>query len=88
MNVKLFAQRFNRELALAGFPDELNEKIKAISKVFDINRHMANGLIFGNSLPTLELLDKIASILEVCPHWLSGAIDKKRTYSSSKEAIS
>ena len=82
MNNKLFAQRFNRELALLGFPDELHDKIKAICKVFDINRHMANSLIFGNTLPSLELLDKIASILEVCPSWLSGKVDKRKVYSS------
>lgn len=80
MNLKLFAQRFNRELALLDFPDELHEKIKAISKVFNINRHTANGLIFGNLLPTPELLDKIALVLEVCPLWLSGQTDKKKSY--------
>lgn len=85
MNNKLFAQRFNRELSLLGFPDDLNEKIKAISKVFNINRHMANSLIFGNTLPSVEILDKIAFILEVCPRWLGGINDKKRAYSSIKE---
>ncbi|OGV28012.1 MAG: hypothetical protein A3F18_04995 [Legionellales bacterium RIFCSPHIGHO2_12_FULL_37_14] len=80
MNSKVFAQRFNRELNLLGFPDEVNDKIKAICKVFDINRHTANGLIFGNTLPSIDLLDKIASVLEVCPHWLSGKVDKRKTY--------
>lgn len=80
MNSKLFAQRFNRELALLGFPEDLNEKIKAIVKVFEVNRHIANGLIFGHFLPSPELLDKIASELEVCAQWLSGATDKKRAY--------
>jgi hypothetical protein len=87
MNIKVFSQRFNRELALLGFPDDLNEKIKAISKVFNINRHLANSLIFGNSLPSDELLDKIASILEVCPIWLSGESDKKRAYSPQRETV-
>lgn len=82
MNNKLFAQRFNRELSLLGFPDDLTEKTKAISKVFDINRHMANSLIFGNTLPSLDLLDKIASVLEVCPNWLSGKVDKRKAYSA------
>lgn len=84
MNAKLFAQRFNRELAMLGFPDDLSEKIKAISKVFEVNRHIANGLIFGHFLPPETLLDRIASELEVCAHWLSGTTDKKRAYVSKE----
>ena len=80
MNSKLFAQRFNRELALLGFPEDLNEKIKAITKVFSVNRHIANGLIFGHFLPQADLLENIAAELEVCADWLSGATDKKRAY--------
>lgn len=82
MNSKVFSQRFNRELATLGFPDELSEKIKAVSKVFDVSRHLANSFIFGHILPTLDQLDKIASILEVCPQWLSGATDRKKTYTN------
>jgi transcriptional regulator with XRE-family HTH domain len=85
MNSKLFSQRFNRELALIGFPEELNDKMKAIAKVFGVNQHMANSLIFGHVLPSIELLDKIASILEVCPQWLGGHTDKKRAYSRETE---
>lgn len=86
MNSKVFSQRFNRELATLGFPEELAEKIKAVSKVFDVSRHMANSFIFGHVLPEHGQLDKIASILEVCPQWLSGATDKKKAY-SSREAV-
>lgn len=80
MNSKVFSQRFNRELATLGFPEELNEKIKAVSKVFGVTRHLANSFIFGQALPSSDQLDKISEILEVCPNWLSGATDKKKAY--------
>lgn len=81
MNSKLFSQRFNRELSSFGLPEELTEKTKAVAKVFGVNRHVANAMLFGHILPPNELLDRIAEILEVCPLWLSGASDKKKGYS-------
>jgi len=80
MNSKVFSQRFNRELATLGFPEELNEKTKAVSKVFGVSRHLANAFIFGHLLPENDQLDKIAEILEVCPQWLGGATDRKKAY--------
>lgn len=80
MNSKVFSQRFNRELSLLGFPEDLNEKTKAVSKVFNVTRHLANAMIFGNMLPSEDQLDKIAEILEVCPQWLSGSTDRKKAY--------
>jgi uncharacterized protein with ACT and thioredoxin-like domain len=82
MNIKVFSQRFNREIALLGFPEEVIEKTKAVSKVFGVTRLLANSMIFGGHiLPSVEQLDKIAQILEVCPKWLGGVTDKKRAYS-------
>lgn len=86
MNSKVFSQRFNRELSLLGFPEELSEKTKAVSKVFGVTRHLANAMIFGHLLPPAEQLDKIAEILEVCPQWLSGATERKKAY-SGKETV-
>ena len=80
MNSKVFSQRFNRELAMLGFPEELNDKIKAVSKVFGVTRHLANSMIFGYLIPSQDKLDAIAEILEVCPRWLSGATDRKKAY--------
>ena len=80
MNSKVFSQRFNRELSLLGLPEELSEKTKAVAKVFDVNRHLANAMIFGHLLPSVEQLNKIAEVLEVCPQWLSGITDKKKSY--------
>ena len=86
MNSKIFSQRFNRELSALGFPEELAEKTKAVSKVFGVSRHLANSMIFGHMLPKAEELDKIAEILEVCPQWLGGATDRKKTYLSREVA--
>jgi hypothetical protein len=88
MNRKVFSQRFNRELSTLGFPEELVEKTKAVAKVFKISRHLANSLIFGHDLPNQEQLDRIAEVLEVCPKWLTGITDKKKTYHSRETADS
>lgn len=86
MNSKTFSQRFNRELSVNGFPDDLTEKTKAVAKVFGVSRHLANAMLFGYSLPNREQLDRIAEVLEVCPLWLSGVTEKRKAY--SKEALS
>ena len=79
MNAKVFSQRFNRELALLGFPEELTEKIKAVSKVFGVTRHLANAMIFGHVLPSEEQLNHIAQILEVTPQWLGGTTERLKS---------
>lgn len=80
MNCKTFSQRFNRELLWMELPEDLHEKTKAVVKVFGVTRHLANAMIFGQQMPSGEVLDKIAKILEVCPRWLSGDSDKRKTY--------
>ncbi|GGI87484.1 hypothetical protein [Legionella impletisoli] len=86
MNSKVFSQRFNRELSLLGFPEEINEKTKAVAKVFGVTRHLANAMIFGHILPPPDKLDKIAEVLEVCPQWLGGATDRKKGYTARQAA--
>ena len=81
MTIKVFTQRFNKELSLFDLPTDLAEKTKAVSKVFGVTRHMANALIFGHIMPSDEQIDSIARVLEVCPKWLSGKSDIKRAYS-------
>lgn len=88
MNSKVFSQRFNRELMLLGFPEDITEKTKAVAKVFGVTRHLANAMIFGHVLPPKEQLDKIAETLEVCPQWLSGATDRKKAYPGRETADS
>lgn len=80
MNCKVFSQRFNRELSLLGFPEDLGRKKDAVAKVFGVSKHLANEMIFGNVLPTKDQLDRIAEVLEVCPDWLGGKTDKKKSY--------
>ena len=80
MNCKIFSQRFNRELLWMDLPEELNEKTKAVVKVFGVTRHLANAMLFGQQMPAEDVLDKIAEILEVCPRWLSGESEKRKTY--------
>ena len=82
MNNKVFAQRFNRELTSLEFPEDLTEKIKAVSKVFGVTRHMANAMIFGQILPSEEQLNTIAQTLEVCPDWLSGKTERRKSTES------
>ena len=65
---------------MLGFPDDLNEKTKAVSKVFGVTRHLANAMIFGQSLPPENQLDNIARILEVCPLWLAGTASRRKAY--------
>lgn len=81
MNSKTFSQRFNRELSLLGFPDDLTEKTKAVAKVFGVSRHLANAMLFGYNLPNVEQLNRIAEILEVCPLWLSGQTERRKAFS-------
>lgn len=85
MNRKIFSQRFNRELSLLGLPEDSAEKTKAVSKVFGVTRHLANAMIFGHTAPSEEQLERIAEVLEVCPNWLSGATDRKKTYTGREQ---
>jgi len=80
MNSKVFSQRFNRELSMLGFPEDIIEKTKAVRKVFGVTHHLANAMLFGHMLPPDDQLDKIAEILEVCPQWLSGKTERKKAY--------
>ena len=82
MNSKIFSQRFNRELAMLGLPEDRNEKTKAVAKVFGVTRHLANAMIFGHAVLPENQLDKIAQILEVCPAWLSGQTERRKAYPS------
>ena len=84
MNTKIFAQRFNRELTTLGIPEEINERIKAVVKVFNVTRHLANAMISGHLTPSTEQLNTIAEILEVCPEWLSGNTDRKKPYTNKE----
>ena len=57
-------------------------KIKAVAKVFGVSRHLANAMIFGQLMPSEEQLNKIAQVLEVCPEWLSGRSERRKSTES------
>lgn len=88
MSCKVFSQRFNRELevSLPSLPEDLNEKTRAIAKVFGVSRHLANAMIFGHTLPSDDQLEKIAETLDVCPMWLSGKTERRKSYPSREMA--
>ena len=63
-----------------GLPEDINEKTKAVSKVFGVTRHLANAMIFGHAALNETQLDRIAQILEVCPLWLGGQTERRKAY--------
>ncbi len=81
MKNKVFSERFNRELTLLDLPDDPSDKLKAVAKVFGVSRHLANAMILGHLSPSEVELNRIAEVLEVCPQWLCGNTDKKKSYS-------
>lgn len=81
MKNKVFAERFNRELTLLDLPEDQSDKLKAVAKVFGVSRHLANAMILGHMSPSEIELNRIAEVLEVCPQWLCGNADKKKSYS-------
>ena len=88
MNAKIFSQRLNQELSALDLPEDPNEKIKAIVKVFGVTRYLANAMILGHILPSSEQIEHIAKILEVCPQWLSGETDRKKNASHKEKETS
>jgi len=80
MNRKIFSERFNRELALMGFPDDVADKTQAIVKTFRVTSYLANGMIFGHLIPSEPQLSKISAALDVSVDWLCGVTDKKKAY--------
>jgi hypothetical protein len=87
MNCKTFCERFNRELSLLGFPEEANARKEAVHRVFNVSRQLANAMVFGHahSLPSADVLNKVAMVLEVCPQWLIGATDKRKAYPGKEQ---
>lgn len=80
MNRKTFSQRFNREISVMGLPEDLNEKVKAVSKVFNVTRYLANAMLFGHAILSESELDHIARVLGVCPQWLCGNTERRKAY--------
>lgn len=84
MNSKVFSQRFNSEIAQWELPDDTNDKIQAVAKVFGVTRHLARAMMYNNLLPARDQLDRIAKVLEVCPLWLGGETNRKKAYTGNE----
>jgi transcriptional regulator with XRE-family HTH domain len=73
---KHFAEQLHKALDDLGVPIATRERAAALSKMLDIPKPQANSLLEGHMIPDNELLEQIATELEVEPNWLLG--DKKK----------
>lgn len=69
---KLFSQRLNSCLDDTGAPFNDRERALILSRMLDIPKQQAWGLIDGHHLPETALLGRIAQEFEVDPEWLTG----------------
>lgn len=70
MYSKLFSQRLNQALDAIDFPIKQDERIEAFAKLFKLPSVKADMILNGNLQPDSELLQAIATELEVQPEWL------------------
>ncbi len=71
-SVKLFSERLNHCLDDNGAPPSLRERAAILSKMLDVPKQQAWGLLEGHQIPDQDTLEKIASEFEVGTAWLSG----------------
>jgi hypothetical protein len=73
---KHFAVRLNKILDDLGMPIPPRDRALTLSKMLDIPKHQAWGLIDGHIVPDQDLLERIAIELDVDPQMLMD--DKKK----------
>ncbi|MDR3477023.1 MAG: hypothetical protein P4M14_03205 [Gammaproteobacteria bacterium] len=73
---KHFAEQLNKALDDLDVPIATRERAAAFSKMLDIPKPQANSMLEGHMVPDDELLQRIATELEVEPTWLLG--EKKK----------
>ena len=71
-NAKHFADKLNRCLDDTDAPNSVRERAAILSKMLDIPKHQAWGLIEGQQFPDAGLLQRIAHEFEVDLSWLTG----------------
>lgn len=71
-SAKLFADRLNQCLDETGAPLSVRERSMILSRMLDIPKHQAWGLLEGQLLPDEILLEKVAKEFEVETDWLNG----------------
>ena len=62
---KHFAARLNKILDDLGMPVPPRERALSLSKMLDIPKHQAWGLIDGHIIPDAELVERLATELDV-----------------------
>lgn len=67
-----FAKRLNQCFDETGAPAQVRERAMMLSKMLNIPKQQAWGILEGHQLPAPEILQQIASEFEVNPKWLSG----------------
>ena len=72
MALKIFAERLNQELDNMGVPQHDDERIEAFRRLIDTQKFKAASILHGELMPSPEVLDKIANVLEVDINWLLG----------------
>ncbi len=72
MTFKAFAERLNQELDNMGVPQHNDERVEAFRRLIDTQKFKAASILHGEIMPSPEVLDKIAKILEVDIDWLVG----------------
>lgn len=71
-SARSFAERLNKCLDDIEAPAASRERAAILSKMLDIPKHHAWGLVEGHQPPDQALLEKIANEFDVDPHWLAG----------------
>lgn len=75
MSNRMFSERLNQALDEIEAPEELEERVDALSKLIHITKFKADALISGKLMPDPICLNLLAEQLEVDPEWLLGKID-------------
>jgi len=71
-SAKHFSERLNHCLDETDAPSQIRERAIVLSKMLDIPKPLAWGLLEGHQQPDAEMLQRIADEFEVDPKWLSG----------------
>lgn len=72
LSPKLFSDRLNTCLDDTGAPRAMRERAIVLSKILDIPKQQAWGLLEGHLIPDAETLKRIAEEFEVEIQWLNG----------------
>ena len=71
VSAKRFAEKLNQCLDQTDAPNQVRERAVILSKMLDIPKQQAWGLIEGQQVPDPALMQKIANEFEVDLKWLS-----------------